>query len=201
IVCGMLGKFGRDVSLLMQAEVGEAFEPAGKGRGGSSAMPHKRNPVASMHMLDAAYRAPALAQMLAGELSAELERGLGSWPNALPVFDQLFGICANGLAAAVEVAEGLQLDADAMRRNIDRMYGAVYSESLNSAIAQHLGPAQASEIVGAASARAVTECRPIREILLENPEVAAKVGAAALDQACSAERQLEGALPMCDAVI
>lgn len=201
ITCGVLGKFGRDVSLLMQAEVGEAFEPAGAGRGGSSAMPHKRNPVAAMHMLDAAYRAPALAQMLAGELPAEHERGLGSWPNALPIFDTLFGLCANALAAAVETAEGLTIDAAAMQANIDRLHGAVYSESLNSVIARHLGAQRGSAIVGEASGRAVTQQRDIRDILLEYPEVAAKIDAAELAQACSAERQLEGALPMCTAVV
>src|SRR5690606_38762310 len=152
ILCGMLGKFGRDVSLLMQAEVGEAFEPAGEGRGGSSAMPHKRNPVAAMHMLDAAYRAPALAQTLAAELPAEHERGLGSWPNALPTFHTLFGLCANSLQAAVETAAGLQVDAAAMQSNIDRMFGVVYSESLNRVVAQHLGTAAAAKLLGSASA-------------------------------------------------
>ncbi len=201
IGCGVVGKFGRDVSLLMQAEVAEAFEPAGKGRGGSSAMPHKRNPVAAMHMLDAAYRAPALAQTLAGELPAEHERGLGSWPNALPTFDTLFGLCANSLQSAVETAEGLQVDPAAMQANIDRLHGVVYSESLNRVIARQLGPLAASELVGAASTSAMQTQRHIVEVLLERPELAQKVSRDELEDACSTHQILDGARPMCRAVL
>ncbi|MGE4335117.1 MAG: lyase family protein [Pigmentiphaga sp.] len=201
ILCGMLGKFGRDISLLMQAEVGEAFEPSGEGRGGSSAMPHKRNPVASMHMLDAAYRAPALAQMLAGELAAEHERGLGSWPNALPVFDTLFGLCANALAAAAETAGGLRVDAEAMRRNLDQMHGVVFSERLNSVVAEAIGPARAAKAVAAASATAMQSARHVVDVLAESPELAGQVDRAALERACAMECNLDGARPMIERVL
>ncbi len=200
ILCGMLGKFGRDIALLMQIEVGEAFEPAGEGRGGSSAMPHKRNPVAAMHMLDAAYRAPALAQILAGELPAEHERGLGSWPNALPTLETLFALTANSLGAARDTAEGLTVDASAMRANIDRMHGVVFSESLGSVLSRAVGPARASAIVGEASKRAMAESRAILDILREDTDLMAQVDAQALSAAVSTETQLDGALPMCAAV-
>ena len=201
ITCGILGKFGRDISLLMQPEVGEAFEPAGKGRGGSSAMPHKRNPVAAMHMLDAAYRAPALAQTLAGELAAEHERGLGSWPNALPVFDTLFGLCANSLAAAVETAEGLRIDAAAMQRHIDSLYGVVFSESLNRTLADVLGPGPAADLLAEASSQALEQATPILDILAAHPAVAGQVSRAALEHACAMDTLLDGARPMCQRVV
>lgn len=201
IGCGVIGKFGRDVSLLMQAEVAEAFEPAGEGRGGSSAMPHKRNPVAAMHMLDAAYRAPALAQTLAAELPAEHERGLGSWPNALPTFHTLFGLCANSLQAAVETAAGLQVDAAAMQSNIDRMFGVVYSESLNRVVAQHLGTAAAAKLLGSASAEALQSRRHIIDLLVEHADLQGKVTREELEEACSPDQILEGARPMCQAVL
>lgn len=201
IAAGTLGKFGRDISLLMQAEVGEAAEPSGKGRGGSSAMPHKRNPVASMHMLDAAYRAPALAQMLMGELPSEHERGLGSWPNALPVMETLFGLCANSLAAAVETAEGLEVNVDAMQANIDAMHGVVYSESLNAVVASVVGTVRASEIIGEASAQAITEKRHLAHVLIEHPELAEHIFVSELLEACRPDSQLAGALPMCEQVL
>ncbi|GAA5235284.1 3-carboxy-cis,cis-muconate cycloisomerase [Verticiella sediminum] len=199
ILCGMLGKFGRDVSLLMQAEVAEAFEPSGEGRGGSSAMPHKRNPVAAMHMLDAAYRAPALAQTLAGELPAEHERGLGSWPNALPTLDTLFNLAANALDAARETAEGLRVDAAAMQRNIDRMHGVVYSEPLGSVLGQALGASAASKLVAEASQAALEQQRHIRDILAEHPQAAAHGDAIA--RVFDTEHLLAGARPMCEAVL
>ncbi|MBU4611031.1 3-carboxy-cis,cis-muconate cycloisomerase [Achromobacter sp. GG226] len=201
LLCGVVGKFGRDIALLMQVEVGEAFEPSGEGRGGSSAMPHKRNPVAAMHMLDAAYRAPALAQILVGELPAEHERGLGSWPNALPTLETLFALAANSLAAARETAEGLTVDADAMRANIDRMHGVVFSEALGSVIARAVGPAKATATVSQASQRAMAEARPVLDILREDAALTAQVDGKALEAALRTDTQLEGALPMCEAVL
>lgn len=201
ITCGMLGKFGRDISLLMQAEVGEAAEPSGQGRGGSSAMPHKRNPVASMHMLDAAYRAPALAQILMGELPAEHERGLGSWPNALPTLETLFNLCSNSLSAAVETAEGLQLNPQAMQANIDALHGVVFSESLNSAVASVLGPARASEVIAEASAQAITKSQHLVGVLAKHPALAGRLELGELNAACRIDEQLNGALPMCENVV
>lgn len=201
ITCGVLGKFGRDISLLMQPEVGEAAEPSGKGRGGSSAMPHKRNPVGAMHMLDAAYRAPALAQMLMGELPSEHERGLGSWPNAMPVLETLFGLCANSLAAAVETASGLEVNVEAMHANIEAMYGVVYSESLNAVVAGVVGTAAATDIIADASAQAIREKRHLAHVLNEHPALAGRLPLTELLQACSADNQLAGALPMCEQVL
>lgn len=129
VCCAMLGKVGRDISLMMQNEVAEVFEPMAEGRGGSSAMPHKRNPVGCMHMLDAAIRAPGLASSLVADMVAEHERGLGSWPNALPLLADLFLLLDSSLAIAVDTVEGLRVDPDAMRLNMERLYGIAYVEA------------------------------------------------------------------------
>ncbi len=201
IVCGSLGKIGRDMSLLMQFEVAEVFEPTGEGRGGSSAMPHKRNPVSSMYLLDAAYRAPALAATLAGELASEHERGLGSWPNALPVMADLFSLTASSLAAAIDVAEGLRVDAAAMQANIDRLYGVVYSEGISLKLSAKLGPAQAQRIVGQVCEQAIREQTHVAALLKQFPEVTAVLDAQEIDMLAGPTSQVAACQPMCTAVL
>lgn len=201
ILCGALGKIGRDVSLLMQAEVAEAFEPSGEGRGGSSAMPHKRNPVSSMYLLDASYRAPSLAGILAGELASEHERGLGTWPNALPVLAELFSLAASSIAAARDIAEGLRVDADAMQANIDRLYGVVYSEGISLKLSALLGPAQAQRIVGQVCEQAIAQRTPVAELLKRLPEVTAVLSEEDIDTLAGPAPQVAACQPMCSAVL
>ncbi|MDX3906085.1 MAG: adenylosuccinate lyase family protein [Pigmentiphaga sp.] len=201
ILCGALGKIGRDMSLLMQAEVAEAFEPTGEGRGGSSAMPHKRNPVSSMYLLDASYRAPALAGILAGELTSEHERGLGTWPNAMPVLADLFNLAASSIAAAVDIAEGVRVDAEAMQANIDRLYGVVYSEGISLKLSALLGPAQAQRIVGQVCEQAIGQRTPVASLLKKIPEVTAVLGADDIDTLAGPQPQIAACQPMCSAVL
>jgi 3-carboxy-cis,cis-muconate cycloisomerase len=118
ILTGALGKIARDVSLLAQNEVAEAFEPRVAGRGGSSAMAHKRNPTGCQIALSASLRAPGLAATLLAALPAEHERGLGGWQAEGPVLAELFLIAHGALAALLPVVEGLEVDADAMARNL-----------------------------------------------------------------------------------
>lgn len=201
LLCGTLGKIGRDMSLFMQFEVAEAFEPTGEGRGGSSAMPHKRNPVSAMYLLDAAYRAPSVAAILTGELASEHERGLGSWPNALPVMADLFSLAASSLAAAVDIAEGVRVDADAMQRNIDALFGVVYSEAISLALSSRLGPAAAQRIVGQVCKQAVEQRTDIGVLLKAMPEVRAVLDDASIDRMASPAPQLDACRVMSDAVL
>src|SRR5207248_2473788 len=105
--CGVLGKIGADIALLMQAEVGEAAEPAAPGRGESSAMPHKRNPVLALTAEIAARRAPGLTSTLFASIVQEHERALGGWQAEWPVLQDLFRITAAAAAAIREAVEGL----------------------------------------------------------------------------------------------
>jgi 3-carboxy-cis,cis-muconate cycloisomerase len=123
ILAGAAGKIGRDVSLLMQREVGEAAEGAKAGRGGSSSMPHKRNPALSMVALEAAQRAPALAATLLGQLTPEHERGLGQWQSQWFTLRELACATASGVAAMAEALEGLELNEAAMRSNLQSLLG------------------------------------------------------------------------------
>lgn len=119
ILAGAAGKIGRDVALLMQPEVGEAAEAAAPGRGGSSSMPHKRNPALSMLALEAAQRAPGLAATLLGQLTPEHERGLGQWQSQWFTLRQLVCTAASGLAAMADALEGLEVNEQSMRRNLE----------------------------------------------------------------------------------
>ena len=118
ILVGGTGKVARDISLMAQAEVGEAFEPHIPGRGGSSAMPHKRNPTGCQVVLSAAIRAPGLASGILSALPQEHERGLGGWQAEGPALATLFELAHGALCALRPVVEGLEVDADTMRSNL-----------------------------------------------------------------------------------
>lgn len=119
ILIGALGKMARDISLLAQNGIGEAHEPAIAGRGGSSAMAHKRNPTGCQVALAAAVRAPGLVASVLGGLPQEQERGLGGWQAEAPVLAELFCLASGSLDALVPVAEGLELDEGAIAANLE----------------------------------------------------------------------------------
>ncbi len=118
LLAGTAGKIARDVSLLMQPEIGELSEPVAPGRGGSSSMPHKRNPAGSLLALEAALRAPGLASVLLGQLTPELDRGLGQWQSQWMTLRELLSAAASGLAAMGEVLVGLEVHEEAMREGL-----------------------------------------------------------------------------------
>lgn len=164
ILAGAAGKIARDVSLLMQAEVGEAFEPAAQGRGGSSAMPHKRNPAASLLALEAAQRAPGLAATLLAQLAPEHERGLGQWQSQWLTLRDLLGGTASALGAMAEVLEALQIDTVAMANNLEQTGGLAFSEALALHLARTHGKAAAHALTEKLCAQAVLEKRHLREV-------------------------------------
>jgi 3-carboxy-cis,cis-muconate cycloisomerase len=118
IVIGALGKMARDVSLLAQNKVGEAREPVVSGRGGSSAMAHKRNPTGCQIALSAAIRAPGLVGSILTGMPAEEERGLGGWQAEGPALAELFLLAAGSADAMATVAEGLEVDEEAITLNL-----------------------------------------------------------------------------------
>ena len=172
ILAGAAGKIARDVSLLMQPEVGEAFEPEGEGKGGSSAMPHKRNPVGCLAALEAAQRVPGLAATLIAQLAPEHERGLGHWQSQWFTLRDLFCSTASALAAMAEVLEGLRVDASAMQANLNRSRGLVYSEAVSIRLAASLGKAAAHALTEKLCGQAVRQGIALREALDRDPEAA-----------------------------
>ena len=139
IYTASLGKIALDIALLMQYEVGEAAEPGGDGRGGSSSMPHKRNPTACMLAMAASKRTPGLvADFLAGMVQ-EHERAVGGWQAEWATVHAIVQSAGVALESMAEVAEGLTVDAARMRSNIDATHGAVFAEKAMMLLAPGMG--------------------------------------------------------------
>lgn len=182
LVVGTLGKLARDVSLLMQSEVGEAAEPAAPGRGGSSTMPHKRNPVGSAVVLAAAARVPALVSIMLAAMVQEHERGLGGWHAEWDTLPEICTLASGALAQAIAIVEGLEVDRARMDANLERSGGLILAEAVAMALGEKLGKMQAHQLVQEASARAARERRRLHDVLAADARVTAHLSAAALAQ-------------------
>src|SRR5690348_6348650 len=193
LITGVVAKIARDITLLMQAEVGELAEPAALGRGGSSSMPHKRNPALSMLALEAAHRVPGLAANLLNQLDPEHERGLGQWQSQWLTLRELAAASASALAAMREVLGGLHVNAAAMRSNLERSNGLVYSEALalrtSRALAERL------------CAQALREERHLLEVVRGDAEAARLLSGAQLTKLFDPERSYGGAEQMIERVL
>lgn len=182
LCAGTLGKIARDISLEMQTEIGELFEPAGPGRGGSSTMPHKRNPVASAIALAAAVRVPALAGTMLAAMVQEQERSLGGWQAEWEVMPEIIGLAAGALHHLRETVAGLEIDDARMRRNIDVTDGLIFSEAVQMALAKRIGRQEAHELVQEACRRAQSENRHLRDVLGEDRRVSDELASGELDR-------------------
>jgi 3-carboxy-cis,cis-muconate cycloisomerase len=182
LIVGTLGKIARDLSLLMQTEVAEAFEPGGEGRGGSSTMPHKRNPVAAAVVLAAATRAPGLVATLLSAMVQEHERGLGGWHAEWETLPELCLLGAGALRQMAETLEGLELDPARMRANLEATHGQILAEAVTMALGSRIGRGAAHELVKRASQQATATRRRLREVLAEDPVTSAHLLPADLDR-------------------
>jgi 3-carboxy-cis,cis-muconate cycloisomerase len=180
---GLLGKIGRDVLLLAQTEVAEVAEAGGEGRGGSSTMPHKRNPVGAVGLVACAHRGPGLVATMLGAMGQEHERGPGAWQAEWDTLLELLRLTGSSAAIARELLAGLEVDPEKMRSDMDLTGGLVMSESVAAALAPSLGRSDAQELVAKAARRSVDDGRGFRDVLLELPEVADGLGADGLDEA------------------
>lgn len=182
MVAGSLGKLGRDLSLLMQTDVGEVFEPSAPGKGGSSTMPHKRNPVGSAVMISAATRAPGLVATMLSAMPQEHERSLGLWHAEWETLPELCCLVSGSLQQALQAIAGLEVDADRMAGNLDQTRGLVLAEAVSIALAQHIGRDAAHHLVEQCCKRAVADGRHLRGVLGETAEVRQELNDAELDR-------------------
>ena len=167
LLCGSLGKIGRDLALMAQGEVGEMAEPAGEGRGGSSAMPQKRNPVAAMIAIAVATRAPHQAAALLAAMGQEHERGLGGWQAELAEWPALFIGAHGSVAALADAAAGLEVDAARMRDNIERQHGAVFSEAAAAVVAGAVGKSAAHALLARLAPQAAEASGGLQSLLVD----------------------------------
>lgn len=181
LVVGSLGKLGRDISLLMQTEAAEVFEPSAPGKGGSSTMPHKRNPVGAAVLIGAATRVPGLVSIMFSAMPQEHERSLGLWHAEWETLPQICCLTSGALQQARLLAEGLEVDAARMAINLDLTQGLVLAEAVSIVLAQRVGRDTAHHLVEQCCKRAVAQQRHLREVLEDEPQIAAQLSTAELD--------------------
>jgi 3-carboxy-cis,cis-muconate cycloisomerase len=182
MLVGSLGKIARDMSLQMQTEVGELAEPAVEGRGGSSTMPHKRNPVGCAAVLAAAVRVPGLVGTMLSGMVQEHERALGGWQAEWDTLPEILRLSAGALRQLGDVAAGLNVDAARMRANLDATHGQIMAEAVTFALGAAIGRMAAHELVERACRAASESGRHLREVLQQEPEVSAHLSAAEIDR-------------------
>ncbi len=170
ILASTLGKIARDIALLMQTEVAEVFEPSAPGKGGSSTLPHKRNPVQTVAVIAIAHRTPGLvATMLAAGLQ-EHERGAGGWHAEWDTMRELLTLTGAAALHMQTMLEGLEVDTERMRANLEMTDGLIMAERVTFALAPTLGKAKAKSFMEAACKRAVAEKRHLKDVLRDAPE-------------------------------
>jgi 3-carboxy-cis,cis-muconate cycloisomerase len=198
LLVGTLGKIARDISLMMQTEIGEAFEPSAPGRGGSSTMPQKRNPVGCAITLAVAQRVPSLvATMLVSEIQ-EHERGLGGWHAEWETLPEICTLSAAALHQMAIVVKGLEVDRERMRANLDSTQGQIFAEAIAMTLAPHMGRQAALDRVKRACNQAVKKKQHLRDVLTEDTAVMAYLTVDDLDRLFAPENAVGLAVQLVD---
>ncbi|HCA4899292.1 3-carboxy-cis,cis-muconate cycloisomerase [Acinetobacter baumannii] len=171
MIVGNTGKMARDWSLMMQTEIAELFEPTAKGRGGSSTMPHKRNPVAAASVLAAANRVPALMSSIYQSMVQEHERSLGAWHAEWLAVPEIFQLCAGALSRTGEVLQGFEVNAKHMQQNLECTSGLIMAEAVMMALAPKIGRLNAHHLVEAACKTAVAQNEHLFDVVSQLDEI------------------------------
>ncbi|MEV4949286.1 adenylosuccinate lyase family protein [Streptomyces sp. NPDC053755] len=196
---GALGKIAVDVQSLARTEVGEVAEPAGRaGRGASSAMPHKRNPVLATLVRSAALQVPALSGALAQCLVTEDERSGGVWHAEWQLLRECLRLTGGAAHTAVELTEGLEVRAERMRDNLALTGSRIVSERIAAVLAPRLGKAAAKELLTWASVTADRDGRPLADVLAQAPELSGVMDAAEAASLCDPAAYTGAAGPLVD---
>ncbi len=182
LCCGTLGKLARDISLHTQTEVAEVFEPSANGRGGSSTMPHKRNPVTCAVVLSAAARIPSLVSTMLASMVQEQERGLGGWHAEWETLPEIVRLTAGALHHITTTVSGLELDPVRMRQNLDVTHGLIFAEAVVVALSEKMPRSDAHRLVQQACKRAQDDRRELRSILAEDVIIKANLSEPELDR-------------------
>jgi 3-carboxy-cis,cis-muconate cycloisomerase len=179
-LCGTLGKFANDFSLLMQTEVAEVSEPIVEGRGGSSAMPHKRNPVSCAAILTATQRTPGLMATLYASQIQQHERALGGWQSEWEVLPELITLAGGVVAQSDYLMRGMQVNAAKMRADLDITHGLIMAESVTLALAEFIGKADAHHRVEQHCHRAIDQNCSLLSLLQQDPLISQHLSASTL---------------------
>lgn len=176
MLIGTLGKIARDVSLQMQTEIGELAEPAAAGKGGSSTMPHKRNPVGCAAVLTAATRAPGLVATVFAGMVQEHERALGGWQAEWDALPDLARLAGGALFHIGQIVGALEVRPERLAANLDVTHGLILGEAVMLALGDHIGRLNAHHLVEHASKTAVQTGRSLYDVLAADEAVTTHLG-------------------------
>lgn len=182
ILCGTLAKLATDIILLCQTEVGEVAEPYVDGRGASSTMPQKRNPIASEYIHAAARGVQALVPLMLGAMAQDHERATGPWQAEALAIPQAFVLTHGALLHARTIAEGMVVDAVRMRQNLDQTHGLIVAEAVMMGLAPFLGRGEAHHVVKHACDAALADRIGLVDALLREHVVTARLDRAAIER-------------------
>jgi 3-carboxy-cis,cis-muconate cycloisomerase len=180
VITGSLGKMAQDILLLSQNEIGEVAEAISKGRGRSSTMPHKHNPLGSTLTLAAAHRVPGLVVGFLSSMVQEHERAAGGWQAEWSIVSSLIQNAGLAIASMAEVAEGLTVNAGKMRANIDATQGIIFAEHASMLLGKKIGRDKANHLLQQASQQSTATKRRLSEVLAQIPEITAYLTSAEL---------------------
>ena len=182
LITGSLGKIARDIALHSQTEIAELTEPSAPGRGGSSAMPHKRNPVGCAAVLAVSHRVPGLVATMLASMLQEQERALGGWQAEWDTLPEIVSLCGAALNQMNVVVQGLQVNPIKMRSNIDVTRGLVMAEAVSLALAQHIGKEAAHHLLEQACALAVNTNSHLIDVLKADKECTTHLSAIEIER-------------------
>jgi 3-carboxy-cis,cis-muconate cycloisomerase len=198
LAAGSLGKIALDVMLMMSNELGEAFEPFVKGRGASSTMPQKRNPISCELMLAASKTVRQHAGLALDAMVQDFERATGPWHIEWTAIPEAFVLTAGALRQACFMLGGLEVDTARMAANLDITGGLIVAEAVMMGLAPHIGRQTAHDAVYDACRAALASGRRLADALREQPLVAARLDAAAIERLCDPVNYLGAAPEMAD---
>jgi 3-carboxy-cis,cis-muconate cycloisomerase len=197
VVAGVLGKIALDVTLLAQTEVGEVSE-GGQGRGGSSTLPHKHNPVTSVLVVAATRRVPGLVATLLGSMAQEQERATGAWHGEWRPQVELLGLVGGAAYRTRDLLQGLEVHPDRMRANLEASGGQLMTERIATELAGPLGRTGAQELVRRLARQAADTGTPLRSLLAGDPQVREHLDEAGIDQLLDPQDYLGSAAELID---
>ncbi len=201
LCCGTLAKIARDISLLSQTEIAELSEPSSDGRGGSSSMPHKRNPVTCAVVLAAGLRVPSLVSTMLSAMIQEEARGLGGWHAEWETLPEIVGLAAGALHHLEQMLSGLQVHTDRMKQNLELTNGLIFAEAVSMALAKNIGKLVAHQLVESACKTAVAEKRHLKDVLRHDSGVANHLSPVEIDALFDPQQYLGSAGKFIDAVL
>jgi 3-carboxy-cis,cis-muconate cycloisomerase len=182
ILTGEIGKIGTDISLMMQTEVGEVFEPFVSGKGGSSAMPHKRNPVSSIICCAIAQRVPPLVSALLAGMVQDHERATGNWHAEWETMANIVMLTAGSVNQAVTVTNGLEVDSERMKKNLELTQGLIYAEGISSALSAKMNKTEAHELVEQCCLKAKSGGGHLKDIVIGHPIISKTLSQKQIDE-------------------